>query len=583
MFTWRSYVILAVALGFLVTLYRTYIPPPHLWPTHPVEEAEFDVPDRNVDWAARANAVKQAFAHAYHGYEAYAFPEDELLPLTNSSEMKFNGWGVTVFDSLDTMILMGFDEEFKRALDLVKKTKFVRKMDEYAPFFETVIRYLGGLMSAYALSKEPVLLEKADELARVLSPVFNTETGFPYYAVNPISGSIRGPDFGILAEIASFQLEYTAVAQASKKKEYYEKVARVNAALATGNLTSTGGMFPKSWSLKTGQVYDQELSVGAAADSAHEYTLKQYLLTGRTDKASLELYLKLTTFVINNLLYLSPTRHMLYVTSLHVTHGSPSGVLEHLSCFFPGLLALGAHLLPLDDLSSLGIDYLGLAANLSSRDREGYTILSKYNLRKLHMWAAKGLTETCYLTYADQPSGLGPEEILFVSGGVRWMKVMEQWRERGGRGPIPGLGKKEPVVIPSYDSETQYKKHVQMDYWVRTGAYLLRPETVESLYLLWRTTGEYRWRDYAWRIFESIEKYTKTESGYASVKIEGNGNVVKENEMPSFFLAETLKYLYLAFVDRDPIDLEKWVFNTEAHPLPVFEWTAEEKSLFGIP
>lgn len=85
------------------------------------------------------------------------------------------------------MLLMGLDEEFKRALELVKKTKFTRKMDEYAPFFETVIRYLGGLMSAYALSKEPILLEKADELARVLSPVFNTTSGLPYYAVNPIS------------------------------------------------------------------------------------------------------------------------------------------------------------------------------------------------------------------------------------------------------------------------------------------------------------------------------------------------------------------------------------------------------------
>ena len=85
------------------------------------------------------------------------------------------------------MIILGFDEEFKRALELVKTTKFERKMDEYAPFFETVIRYLGGLMSAYALSKEPILLEKADELARVLSPVFNSTTGFPYYAVNPIS------------------------------------------------------------------------------------------------------------------------------------------------------------------------------------------------------------------------------------------------------------------------------------------------------------------------------------------------------------------------------------------------------------
>jgi mannosyl-oligosaccharide alpha-1,2-mannosidase len=42
-------------------------------------------------------------------------------------------------------------------------------------------------MSAYALSKEPILLDKADELARALSPVFDTPSGFPYYAVNPIS------------------------------------------------------------------------------------------------------------------------------------------------------------------------------------------------------------------------------------------------------------------------------------------------------------------------------------------------------------------------------------------------------------
>ena len=88
MLTWRSYVLLAVGLGFLITVYHTYTPIPRLWPAHPEEGVEFDVPDRSVDWAARANAVKQAFAHAYRGYETYAFPEDELLPLTNSSDTK---------------------------------------------------------------------------------------------------------------------------------------------------------------------------------------------------------------------------------------------------------------------------------------------------------------------------------------------------------------------------------------------------------------------------------------------------------------------------------------------------------------
>ena len=44
----------------------------------------------------------------------------------------------------------------------------------------------------------------------------------------PVSGSTRGPDFGILVKIASFQLEHTAVARALGKKEYYEKVSAIS-------------------------------------------------------------------------------------------------------------------------------------------------------------------------------------------------------------------------------------------------------------------------------------------------------------------------------------------------------------------
>ena len=44
-----------------------------------------------------------------------------------------------------------------------------------------------------------------------------------------------------------------------------------------------------------------------------------------------------------------------------------------------------------------------------------------------------------------------------------------------------------------------------------------------------------------------------------------------DNTQQSFFLAETLKYLYLLFSDDSVIPLDQWVFNTEAHPLPVLE------------
>ena len=84
--SFRQYVLLAVGLGFLITLSRSYVH--HSWRIYPEEEVGFDVPDPHVDWAARANAVKQAFVHAYHGYDTYAFPGDELLPLTNSSQMR---------------------------------------------------------------------------------------------------------------------------------------------------------------------------------------------------------------------------------------------------------------------------------------------------------------------------------------------------------------------------------------------------------------------------------------------------------------------------------------------------------------
>ena len=158
---------------------------------------------------------------------------------------------------------------------------------------------------------------------------------------------------------------------------------------------------------------------------------------------------------------------------------SLTGVVEHLSCFLPGLLALDAHLLPLDNLHSVGINYVGLAVGISPREREGQIKLSRYDLRKLHIWAAKGLTETWYLTYTDQPSGQlqGSVQRIFYSSTV--MCVWRMWRENGGRSPVPGLRRKKPVVIP-YESEAKYEKHVQMYYWTRVGAYVLRPEVSQQ-------------------------------------------------------------------------------------------------------
>lgn len=76
-------------------------------------------------------------------------------------------------------------------------------------------------------------------------------------------------------------------------------------------------------------------------------------------------------------------------------------------------------------------------------------------------------------------------------------------------------------------------------------------------------------REWGWEIFQSIEKYCKTTYGYGSFPDVTNANATPNDSMESFFVGETLKYLYLLFDPDSAVDLEKHVFNTEAHPLPI--------------
>lgn len=98
--------------------------------------------------------------------------------------------------------------------------------------------------------------------------------------------------------------------------------------------------------------------------------------------------------------------------------------------------------------------------------------------------------------------------------------------------------------------------------------YVLRPEIIESTFYLYRATHNPKYLAMGKTFLESFEKYCKAENGYASLK-----NVLskeKDDRMESFFLAETLKYLYLIFAPENTLDLSKYIFNTEAHPIKIF-------------
>jgi mannosyl-oligosaccharide alpha-1,2-mannosidase len=133
--------------------------------------------------------IVKTFEISWAGYRERAWMQDELSPVSGKHRNPFCGWAATLVDSLDTLWIMGMKEEFEKATKAVEDIDFTTSAREDIPLFETVIRYLGGLLAAYDLSggTYAVLLEKAIELAEILMGAFDTPNRMPitYYFWKP--------------------------------------------------------------------------------------------------------------------------------------------------------------------------------------------------------------------------------------------------------------------------------------------------------------------------------------------------------------------------------------------------------------
>ena len=142
-------------------------------------EREF-VSDRR-ERLKRRNAVREAFRHSWTGYRRYAWMHDEVRPISGGYRDHFGGWGATLVDALDSLRLMELENEFAMAVASLKKIDFTNAGIDILNIFETTIRFLGGLLSAYDMSdaKHPILLEKAIQLGDMLYVAFDTPNRMP--------------------------------------------------------------------------------------------------------------------------------------------------------------------------------------------------------------------------------------------------------------------------------------------------------------------------------------------------------------------------------------------------------------------
>ncbi|KXN85750.1 Mannosyl-oligosaccharide 1,2-alpha-mannosidase MNS3, partial [Leucoagaricus sp. SymC.cos] len=512
------------------------------WEIAPLNEGPSPVAAALQADVARQEAVIDAFKHAWLAYERDAMGADEYHPLSHggSNLTKAGGIGYTVVDSLDTMLIMGLNEEYQRAKRWVEDKLSFDKDGAFSTF-ETTIRILGGLLSAFHLTNyDPMLLQKAVDLADRILPVFDTPVGLPLPVVNLAEKKgYQASDFpGLvsIAEIGTLQLEFRYLSEVTGNPIYWEKAEKVLEVIHKARLPH--GIASIFMSIDDGQYVTSPVRLGSRADSFYEYLLKQYIQTGYAESIYMHMYLDAMTSIQGHLVQKTKAGGYTYTSELQPEshNGEISWRLvpkqDHLTCFLAGSLMLGA----------VTADPRVQRHKVSRPPSPEQ--LSEYGIRDWKLGSE--LLKTCLHTH-DTVTGLSPEIVHFriPSDGMDEMPGAPQdWYIKGAR-------RGEPAPY--------------------TARYMLRPETVESLFIAYRLTGDERYREHGWNIFQAIEKHCRVDSGgYATIINVDEIPAVKEDKMETFFLSETLKYLYLLFSDDTVIPLDRFVLNTEAHPFPIF-------------
>ncbi|KAI4198609.1 MAG: hypothetical protein LQ350_005200 [Teloschistes chrysophthalmus] len=494
-----------------------------------------------VDWDERREKVKEAFTVSWDAYEKYAWGSDLYLPNSKKgAQMTDSGMGWIIIDALDTLMIMNLTSRLSHARDWMT-TSLNYDQDQEVNTFETTIRMLGGLLSAHYLSTafpdmapltdddqgapgEDLYLEKATDLADRLLGAFDSDSGVPYASVNlrSLKGIQSHADGGAssTAEATSLQLEFKYLASLTGEKDYWEKAEKVMKVVDDNGMED--GLLPIFIYAHDGTFRGGNIRLGSRGDSYYEYLIKQYHQTSYEEPIYLDLWNQALAGVRKHLITYSKKSHFTILAE------RPNGLeaklqpkMDHLVCFMPGTIAS----------ATTGGKTVAEAKKAGKWGKQEQADLD----------LAVELTKTCWGMYKMTATGLAPEITFFEVDDPPKMEVDGPFTSAE---LVEGAAAewKDDYIIKSQDAHN-----------------LQRPETVETLFYMWRITGDVKYREWGWEMFKSFVNYTQA---------EGDGGYTS---LASVLDAETLKYFYLLFSPAELLPLDSVVFNTEGHVLPRFK------------
>ncbi|XP_042883562.1 ER degradation-enhancing alpha-mannosidase-like protein 2 [Penaeus japonicus] len=301
----------------------------------------YSLTDKEI-WKIREE-VRGMFYHAYDGYMKYAYPYDELRPLSCDGHDTWGSYSLTLIDALDTLAVMGNKTEFQRVAHLItQKANF--DVDINVSVFETNIRIVGGLLSAHLMSRKMgvdveqgwpckgPLLTMAKDMADRLLPAFDTPTGMPYGTVNLKDGVPEGETtVTCTAGVGTYIVEFGTLSRLTGDPVYEEVALR--ALHAVWDHRSAIDLLGNHVDVSTGRWTAQDSGIGAGIDSYFEYLVKGATLLQRPE-----------LMAIFNQARVAADKHLRHedwylwatMTKGHVT----MAVFQSLEAYWPGVLAL---------------------------------------------------------------------------------------------------------------------------------------------------------------------------------------------------------------------------------------------------
>ncbi|KAH8435007.1 class I alpha-mannosidase 1A [Aspergillus melleus] len=363
--------------------------------------------------------------------------------------------------------------------------------------------------------------------------------------------------------------------------------------------------------------------LGGQADSTYEYLPKEYMLLGGLNEQYRTMYENAMNAAREHIIYqpmIKDVRNIRFTATVGIPKPGLAGKVSHsyeathLACFMGGMVGIGAKLFGIEgdmDLAAKLTDGCVWAYESTKtgimpehflvvpctndgpcvwNETAYWSTLDPYAEKRANAALAAASKKQ---EFARDSQDLTPDSETSASASASATSVAGSSRYHGKRSPERGNWHviASPTSAPKLksadadlaDRDTKKMSMASHEEFVSArienerlfpGAvsiprreYLLRPEAIESVFVMYRLTGNNYWREKGWKMFQAVAKYTRTELAHSAINdvtVEGPRT---QDRMQSFWLAETLKYFYLLFSDPSVVSLDEYVLNSEAHPL----------------